>query len=150
MSDWQRQARVMELCSRAHLLWKRYLERELQAHGVSIKQVYLLHRLAEAGSLGPAEIADELFCDRPTATSLLDTLQRRGWIARESDPADGRRRRVVLTAASRRKRRSLPATASRAVPQDVDPLAPLSTRAAADLERALDRLVRHLEAETGG
>lgn len=55
--------------------------------------------LADAkDALAPNEIASRLIVSRATVTGLLDSLERRGYVRRESDPTDRRMLRVAITA----------------------------------------------------
>ena len=81
---------VMTLIARIHLTWKRHLQRALVGEDVTLKQYHLLVQLDERGYLRPAQVAEELFSDRPTASVMLRTMEKRGWISRTRDPDDGR------------------------------------------------------------
>jgi DNA-binding MarR family transcriptional regulator len=148
MPKWTLQSSILRRCSWIHLAWRRYLEGHLKEHGVSMKHAFVLRYLEEHPDAAPSALAAELFSDRPTTTSLLDTMQRRGWVERRPDPEDGRRLRLRLTAAGRAKVKSLPPAASRAVPQELDPLAPLSEAERKTLESLLERVERHLTKES--
>ena len=147
-SAWSIRSRVMTSIAVTHLTWKRYLEATLLKYGVNIKQATLLALLRERGHVHPAEIAEAFFCDRPTATSLIDTLARHGWVEREPDPVDGRNVRILLTAAGRAKLASLPEDASRNHPQPIDPLACLSDPEREQLDRLLARVAEHAQKST--
>lgn len=72
------------------------------------------HRLSPAGRqalailegahqpLSPTTIAERLLVTTASVTSLLDTLERRGFITRSPDPDDGRKVLVTLTGDGRR------------------------------------------------
>ncbi len=130
----------MELVSRAHLQWKRRVARGLLPFGLNPKQVYVLRQLRESGSLTPSEIADLVFADRPTATSMLNTLQRAGWVTRRRDPANGKRVIVELTARGRRKLASVPERLWRSGRTAFDPEAGLTFAERAELVRLLEKL----------
>jgi DNA-binding MarR family transcriptional regulator len=51
----------------------------------------------------PGELAAALVVKRPNMTKLLDSLERRGWIARQTPQHDGRGVSLVLTPAGLRK-----------------------------------------------
>jgi DNA-binding MarR family transcriptional regulator len=51
----------------------------------------------------PGELATALVVKRPNMTKLLDSLERRGWIARQTPKHDGRGVSLVLTVAGTRK-----------------------------------------------
>ncbi|HZP61401.1 MAG TPA: MarR family transcriptional regulator [Opitutaceae bacterium] len=54
------------------------------------------------GPLTPAELADAAGVTRATMTGLIDTLERDGFVKRESDPADRRMMPVKLTPKGRK------------------------------------------------
>jgi DNA-binding MarR family transcriptional regulator len=83
----------------------------------------LLERSEDPLGQRPAEIAEALGVTRPSATVLLDGLQRDGLVARRADPADGRSVRVALTRAGRARAREI---------------APVHERRLAAMTRALD------------
>ncbi len=130
----------MELVSRAHLRWKRRVARDLAPYGVHPKQLFVLRKLREAGSLLPSEIAALVFADRPTTTSMLATMERAGWITRRRDPGNGRRVIVEVTAAGRRKLASVPARLWRTGRTAIDPEAGLSAPERAEAIRLLEKL----------
>ena len=138
----------MRAASLIHLTWKRHLEAKLLPHGISLKQATLLRMIALQQFVYPAAVAEVFFCDRPTATSLIDTLARRGWVEREADPQDGRKVRVVLTATGRKKMESLPPEANRDHPQDEDPLGCFTADERQILVSLLDRLAKQVQVAT--
>lgn len=79
------------------LTWRRYLQRNLLPYGITLKQQYVLRQIARQGYLYPADIAEMLFCDRPTATVILDNLEKKNWVRREKDPENRKYIRVFLT-----------------------------------------------------
>jgi DNA-binding MarR family transcriptional regulator len=130
----------MDLVSRAHLRWKRRVARDLAPHGINPKQIYLLRKLTESGSMAPSEIAELVFADRPTATSMLGTMERAGWIRRRRDPANGRRVIVEVTAAGRRKLASVPLRLWRTGRTTLDPEAGFSAAELTEAIRLLEKL----------
>ncbi len=130
----------MELVSRAHLQWKRRVTRDLLPHGLNPKQIYVLRKLGESSGLAPSAIADLVFADRPTVTSMLDTLERAGWVSRRRDPANRRRVVVEITARGRAKLASVPERLWRTGKTTFDPEAGLSTTERAELVRLLEKL----------
>jgi DNA-binding MarR family transcriptional regulator len=141
--------RIMARISAIHLDWKRFVSRGLAAHGISPKQIFVLRKLSEADGLNPSEIADLLHADRPTATVMIDTLARRGWIARHRSTADAKRVVVTLTPAGRRKLRSVPERLWRSGRMPVDPESCLSPDECAQLGRLIDRIHSHILAGAG-
>jgi DNA-binding MarR family transcriptional regulator len=58
---------------------------------------------AAAGPLGVTALAEALGVDQPRASKLVAAAVGAGLVRREADQADGRRSRLVLTAAGRRR-----------------------------------------------
>lgn len=130
----------MELVSRAHLLWKRRVARDLVPYGVNPKQIYLLRKLRDSGALTPGRIAELVFADRPTVTSMLGTLERAGWITRRRDAANARHVVVEVTTKGLRKLASVPEQLWRSGKTSFDPEAGLSAEERATLVRLLEQL----------
>lgn len=135
----------MELVSRAHLQWKRRLARDLAPYRIKPKQIFLLRKLVEAVELAPSQIADLVFADRPTVTSLLKTMERAGWITRRRDPLDGKRVIVEISAAGRKKLASVPLHLWRTGKTTFDPEAGLSAAERAESIRLLEKLNTWIE-----
>jgi DNA-binding MarR family transcriptional regulator len=77
-------------------------DRALRHHELSSAGRQALAVLDGAGEpLSPTTIAERLIVTTASVTSLLDTLERRGLVARRPDLADRRRVLVELTAAGR-------------------------------------------------
>ncbi len=78
--------------------------------GIRISQFGILARLRRAGPLSLQALAAELVLDRTTLGRNLRPLERDGLVASESDPADRRVRRILVTAAGTDLiRRAMPA-----------------------------------------
>jgi DNA-binding MarR family transcriptional regulator len=70
--------------------------------------------LALVNLRGPApmrDLADVLGCDASNVTGIVDGLERRGLVTRQTDPADRRVKHLVLTEEGRRRRDLLGAKA---------------------------------------
>lgn len=141
---------VMDLVSRTHLRFKRRVARGLLPHGIAPKQIHVLRRLEESGGLSPSQVAELVFADRPTATSLLNTLERAGWVRRRAHPEDGRQVLVEITAQGRRKLASVPVELWRSGRTAVDPEASLSPSERKQLVRLLEKLNAALDEADGG
>jgi DNA-binding MarR family transcriptional regulator len=124
----------------AFLTWRRYLQKSLNPLGVTLKQQYVLRQLARSEPLYPSDIARMLFCDRPTATVVLDNLAKQGWIERSKDPANRKFTLITLTPAGRQKLDALAALQ----PEPFDPLACFSEEEIRQLSDLLAKLNRHL------
>ena len=136
---------AMDQIGTAHLIWKRFLQRGLNQYGLNLKQIFLLRRLNEEEFLYPATIADELFCDRPTATVIVGNLERKGWVDKERDPDDRKRVRVRLSDAGAEKLSSVPKSAYRTGKTHVDPLECFTSDELDSLHLLLNKLVSHLQ-----
>jgi DNA-binding MarR family transcriptional regulator len=59
-------------------------------HDVSVTQCYALRALVEEGPMGLNALAESLFLDKSTASRVVGALERKGYVVRRPDPADGR------------------------------------------------------------
>lgn len=128
------------------LAWRKHHQKGLAPHGINLKHMYVLRQLTKREFLYPAEIAEMLFCDRPTATVIIDTMEKHGWVRRGKDPADGKRVCVSLSKGGREKLASLDAAAPT---KTFDPLSCFSTDEKAQFEELLIKLHRHIKANVG-
>jgi DNA-binding MarR family transcriptional regulator len=71
-------------------------------HDVSVTQCYALDALLRRGLATLNELAAELCLDKSTASRVVATLERKGYVARAEHPRD--RRAVLLTATAAGKR----------------------------------------------
>jgi DNA-binding MarR family transcriptional regulator len=125
------------------LVWRRWLARGYARHGLSLKQYYLLRHLDRVEYLHPADIADMLFCDRPTATVVIRNMEKAGWVVRTRDPENGKRFRVVLTPRGREKYVTARSDPQR--PENLfDPLACFDAEERAAFDALLGKLEKHL------
>jgi DNA-binding MarR family transcriptional regulator len=138
---------VMTLIAKVHLTWKRHLERALVGEDITLKQFHLLVQLDEHELMRPAQVAEELFCDRPTASVILRNMEKRDWISRTKDPENKKHVRVRLLAAGRRKLahvRDLPELNRRFA---FDPCGGLTKKDAASFVSFLEQLLGRMERE---
>lgn len=122
----------------------RRLRSQRQAHGVSPMGMSVLARLYRDGTATPRYLAEAEHLAPQSLTRILAALEERRLIERRSDPADGRKALLTLTAAGRaalvadraqRERWLAQAMAEELTPQEL-----ATVRAAAEL---LDRLADH-------
>jgi DNA-binding MarR family transcriptional regulator len=75
---------------------------ELREHGhhLTISQARVFQRIGPAGSR-PGELAEATQLSKQTLGSILDQLERAGYVARVPDPSDGRARLVTITESGR-------------------------------------------------
>lgn len=126
------------------LTWRRYLQRDLISHKITLKQLHVLRQLERRVFLYPSQIADMLFCDRPTATVVIKNMERDGWVAKEKDPVNSKQIKVFLTPEGRQKLASLE---NRAKPpeKEIDPLDCFSDDEKQLFDQLLNKLGRHME-----
>jgi len=74
---------------------------------VTADQFVVLSLLAERDGLCQRELCWRCYSDPSTMGALLRLAERRGWVARQLDPADGRAWQVHLTPAGRELQRRL-------------------------------------------
>lgn len=70
------------------------LNQELIPYGITFRQFQVIGWLVYEGPLSQVELAERMMIEPPTLVRILDRMERDGWIKRESDP-DDRRRKVV-------------------------------------------------------
>ena len=73
-----------------------------------------LSHIEELGPLRISELAAADRCSQPTATTMVQRLEQRGWVRRAADPDDSRAVRVAVTAAGRAGAGDQPAYGGRA------------------------------------
>lgn len=139
---------LMEQLGTVFLTWRRGLQKGYVPHGVTLKQSYVLRQLCSREYLHPAEIAEMLYCDRPTATVILRNMERQGWVTREPDPGNRKRSRIRITPAGRAKHREV-LKGTRSSGRRFDPASCFSPEELEQFERSLERLLDHVRASQG-
>jgi DNA-binding MarR family transcriptional regulator len=98
---------------RAVALWEARADAELGAvHGLGLSDFAALHHLADApgGRLRRVDLARRLALSASGVTRLLDPLERRGIVTRESDGHDARATYAVMTRSGKALARDATAT----------------------------------------
>jgi DNA-binding MarR family transcriptional regulator len=72
-------------------------DRRVRTLGLTRSQWWVLNHLFRNDGAMQSELADVLEVEKATLGRLLDRLEQKGWVRRESDPGDRRVRRVFLT-----------------------------------------------------
>jgi MarR family transcriptional regulator, 2-MHQ and catechol-resistance regulon repressor len=115
-------------------------------HDVSVTQCYAIEALLRRGPRGLNELAADLYLDKSTASRVVATLERKGYVARAAHPDDGRAIVLSVTAAGRRLhdriRKDLVAEAK-------DLLADFEPEVRAGAARLILRLARAAAARSG-
>jgi DNA-binding MarR family transcriptional regulator len=71
-------------------------------HDVSVTQCYAIDALVRRGPSGLNELAADLYLDKSTASRVVATLERKGYVTRDPHPDDGRAIVLSVTPAGRR------------------------------------------------
>jgi DNA-binding MarR family transcriptional regulator len=71
-------------------------------HDVSVTQCYAIEALIRRGPSGLNELAAHLYLDKSTASRVVTTLERKGYVRRGAHPGDGRAIVLTVTPAGRR------------------------------------------------
>lgn len=71
--------------------------RLLAPYGITPQQYQVLRALADKPGLCHGELASALGLDKPTATRLLQTLERKGWVLLKPHPCHGRKLQLELS-----------------------------------------------------
>jgi MarR family 2-MHQ and catechol resistance regulon transcriptional repressor len=71
-------------------------------HDISVTQCYALEALVDSGPRTLNELAARLFLDKSTASRVVGTLERKGYITRQTHPQDRRAILIDVTKAGRK------------------------------------------------
>jgi DNA-binding MarR family transcriptional regulator len=124
------------------LTWRRCLQKRILPYDITLKQLYILRRLQKKKVLYPSDIAKELFCDRPTATSILNGMKRKGWIMSEQEPLNMKKQRIILTDAGWEKLSSI---SGFSLEPAFDPMACFTPEEQSQFEKLLQKLESHVK-----
>jgi DNA-binding MarR family transcriptional regulator len=94
--------RLGHLLKQAHHQFMEQATKALAPLGIGTREWAALLCLDDERNLSQGAVAQRLGVDRTTMVALVDALQQKGLVAREPDPADRRKNRVVLTPEGRR------------------------------------------------
>ncbi|HJV91025.1 MAG TPA: MarR family winged helix-turn-helix transcriptional regulator [Holophagaceae bacterium] len=89
-------SRIVQVCQ-AHVV----------DHKLTAQQFWALVVLHEKGSLCLRELAEEIWCDEPTASRMMKALVRDGWVQARPDPSHGRRLAIRVAPTAELKVRDL-------------------------------------------
>lgn len=81
--------------------FQRAFNEELAPQNVTFRQAQVLACLALEGPLSQTDLADRMRIEPPTLVGILDRMERDGWIRRDGDKNDRRRKLVAPTAAAK-------------------------------------------------
>ena len=66
-------------------------------HDLSVTQCYALEALVRRGGITVNELSAELYLDKSTASRVVDALERKGYLTRNSHPDDRRAVQLLVT-----------------------------------------------------
>lgn len=124
-------------------LLRRTFNKRVEKFGVTGSQWRIIAYLMRRDGMTQVEIADELDCDKAAIGRTIERLEKRGLLIRKACDADGRARRVYLTALAREIGLKI-----KKVAEDTytEALRPLNHDEQAQFMAALDAVRRQLEA----
>jgi MarR family transcriptional regulator for hemolysin len=136
--DWERgpTGRLLKI---VYTALRRELERLARDAGLTAAQWSALGVLLHFPGATNSDLEQILLVERPSVTSLIKGMERRGWVMRADDPDDGRSKRFFLTETGRQlaeRTRSFAEEADRRV------LGVLSDQQTAQLRALLAEVVR--------
>ncbi len=135
----------MHAIGKAFLTLKHFRQKEVLPYGFTLKQFYVLRQLKGKGVLNPSEIADMLYCDRPTATVVIKNMEKQGWVKRDLDPDDSRRIKVTLKPAGQMKMKEIARKLIDSKKKSFDPLSCFTSREKEQFTKLLAKLNLHLK-----
>ena len=135
---------ILALISKINQLIRRFLEAGLESKDLTFNQYNLLQLIVMRSQIRPSEAAEALGCNRPTATVIVNNLEKKGWVHRQTDPDNRRQVLVRLTEEGHEK-----AETTRqwliAVKGSFDPLVGLSEAEIVQLRDFLERIGQTVE-----
>ena len=126
------------LLARASHLISSEFHAVVEASGLSLMEWRVMASLSGKPSLSVGELADIVLAKQPTVTKLVGRMEEAGWVRRVDAPHDRRQSLVSLTAAGRRKVRTL-LTQARA--HEAQVTAEFGVDEVRQLKSALERLI---------
>jgi DNA-binding MarR family transcriptional regulator len=87
---------------RAYHLCDALMARRLAALGVRTAEHEILANLLREPGITQQQLAQRCFTAKSHISTLLSSLEERGWVRRETNPADARSKQLYLTAAGER------------------------------------------------
>ncbi len=110
--------------------------------GVTGPQRLVVRIVGKRPGISAKEIAEILHLDKSTLTGILQRLEKRGLLSRQSDPADGRRATLVLTSKGRELDKTRAPTVESAVRRALGQVQPRQLTA---MRQVLERIAAELE-----
>jgi len=117
---------------------QRLVRQQLTAAGVRTQHYHVLASLADDGEAAQATLADRIAFDRSDLVTMLDELEKLGYLVRRTDPADRRRNIVAITVKGEKALTEMDQLIFAAEAELLQPLTPAERKT---LLRLLSRLV---------
>jgi DNA-binding MarR family transcriptional regulator len=128
------------------LTYRRQLQKELIPHQITLKQQYILKQLAKREYLYPSEIAEMLYCDRPTASVVIKNMEKQHWVSKEKDLVNGKQIKITLTDNGRKKLADLKKALQTSPYSSYNPIECFSDDEKKQFEQLLNKLWKHIKA----
>ena len=126
------------LIRRAHQVAVAVFMEETAEYDVTPVQFAILNSLIDSPGEDQVTLAREVAFDAATFGSVIARLESKGWVRREPDAADRRRKRLWITADGERAALSMKRAVTKVQSRLLNPLAPAERQ---QLIHLLDRLV---------
>jgi DNA-binding MarR family transcriptional regulator len=126
------------LIRRAHQVAVAVFMEETAEYDVTPVQFAILNSLIDSPGEDQVTLAREVAFDAATFGSVIARLESKGWVRRESDAADRRRKRLWITADGEQAALSMKRAVTKVQSRLLSPLAPAERQ---QLLQLLDRLV---------
>jgi len=136
---------LMNKMGRVYLTWTRKLQRELVPHKITLKQQFVLRQLKREAYLYPYQIAEMLYCDRPTASVIIKNLQKNGWVTKEKDPMNAKQFMVSITDEGLNKLETLKGISGPGDLDRFDPLKCLTEKEREQLDSLIEKVLNHMQ-----
>lgn len=86
----------------AFITMRREMEASLRATGMTVTQWRALGVIFHRAIVTHSELVRQLEIEAPSVTSLVNGMERKGWVTRERSPSDARVKQLRLTARGRK------------------------------------------------
>lgn len=127
------------------LTWRRSLQKDLVPHKITLKQQYVLKQLSKKDFFYPSQIAEMLFCDRPTATVIIKNMERNDWIKREIDNDNRKQVKIFITEAGRMKLSEMKNSVHSSDSKEFDPLTCLTEDEKNQLDFLMTKVLTYIK-----
>lgn len=135
---------LMNKMGKLYLTWTRLLKQQLVPHDITLKQQFVLKQLRKSPYLYPSQIADMLYCDRPTASVIISNMSKKGWVKKIKDEENGKQFKVIITDEGKQKWLSLNGASGKEDMDRFDPLRCLTEEERQQLDELITKVLNNL------